>query len=49
MTLTWSFAEARGGTEVEVTVDNAPDGISDEDHAAGIRSSLENLARFVAT
>ena len=47
MTMTWSFAEAPGGTEVDVSVENAPEGISDEGHAAGIASSLENLARFV--
>lgn len=48
MTMTWAFADAPGGTEVSVRVENAPPGISDEDHAAGIRSSLENLAAFAA-
>jgi uncharacterized protein YndB with AHSA1/START domain len=47
MTMTWSFADAPGGTEVSVVVENAPPGIPEADHEAGIRSSLENLARFV--
>ena len=47
MTITWSFAAAPGGTEVTVTADNVPAGISAEDHAAGLASSLANLARFV--
>jgi uncharacterized protein YndB with AHSA1/START domain len=48
MTMTWSFADAPGGTEVTVSVENAPPGISQADHEAGVRSSLENLAAFVA-
>ena len=47
MIITWSLAPAPGGTEVTVTADNVPVGISAEDHAAGLASSLENLARFV--
>jgi len=48
MTMTWSFAEAPGGTQVAVAVENAPEGISDDDHAAGIASSLENLAAWLS-
>ncbi len=48
MTITWSFADAASGTEVSVVVENAPPGIAEADHEVGIRSSLENLARFVA-
>jgi uncharacterized protein YndB with AHSA1/START domain len=47
MTLTWTFADAPGGTEVSVEVANAPPGVSEADHEAGIRSSLENLARYL--
>jgi uncharacterized protein YndB with AHSA1/START domain len=48
MTITWSFEPTHEGTMVTVTADNVPDGISKADHAAGLRSSIENLARFVA-
>ena len=48
MTMTWTFTERAAGTEVSVEVENLPPGIREEDHAAGIRSSLENLARFVS-
>ena len=30
-----------------MTAENVPPGISAEDHSAGVRSSLENLAAFV--
>ena len=49
MTMTWTVQQVNdGGTRVEITADNVPDGISAEDHAAGLNSSLENLARYVA-
>ncbi len=48
MTLSWALDPAAGGTNVTVTAENVPAGISAEDHAAGFTSSLENLARFVA-
>jgi hypothetical protein len=47
MTVTWSFAGVDGGTEVTVVCDDVPSGISKEDHDAGLRSSLDNLAAFV--
>jgi uncharacterized protein YndB with AHSA1/START domain len=47
MTLTWRFAEAPAGTEVSVSVENAPEGIDEADHAKGIASSLEHLAAFL--
>lgn len=49
MTMTWSFADAAGGTDVAVEVANAPPGVSEADHEVGIRSSLENLARFLVS
>lgn len=48
MTMTWTVRSVDGGTLVEITADDVPDAISAEDHAAGLASSLENLARHVA-
>jgi uncharacterized protein YndB with AHSA1/START domain len=47
MTMTWSVSEADGGTLVEFRADDVPPGISAEDHAAGLASSLANLAAYV--
>lgn len=47
MTMTWSVREEAGGTRVGIVAVGVPDGISAEDHAAGLASSLDNLARFV--
>jgi uncharacterized protein YndB with AHSA1/START domain len=47
MTMTWELAEAEGGTRVEFRAEHVPEGISPEDHAAGLASSLENLAAQV--
>jgi len=47
MLMTWVFEPTKDGTRVTVTAEHVPAGISEADHAAGIRSSLENLARFV--
>ena len=47
MTMTWVVSEEAGGTRVEIVAADVPDGISAEDHAAGLGSSLDNLARFV--
>jgi deazaflavin-dependent oxidoreductase (nitroreductase family) len=47
MTMTWSVTDAEGGTLVEFVADDVPDGISAEDHAAGMGSSLAHLARYV--
>src|SRR6266498_2817783 len=40
MIMTWEVTAADGGTRVEITADNVPDGVSPEDHAAGLTSSL---------
>ena len=48
MIMTWSFEEAGAGTRVTITAENVPPGISQADHDAGLRSSLENLARYLA-
>jgi len=47
MTMTWELSAEDGGTRVEVRADDVPAGISPEDHAAGLESSLANLAAFV--
>ncbi|HEU4807014.1 MAG TPA: SRPBCC family protein [Homoserinimonas sp.] len=47
MVMTWSVAAVDAGTRVEFRADNVPVGISAEDHAAGLASSLENLAAYL--
>ena len=49
MTMTWAVREEGGATRVEIIADGVPDGITAEDHAIGLASSLDNLARFVET
>jgi uncharacterized protein YndB with AHSA1/START domain len=44
MTMTWEMSAASSGTRVQVRADNVPSGISAEDHAAGLASSLAKLA-----
>lgn len=45
MTMTWELAEQPGGgTRVTIRADDVPDGISADDHASGLASSLANLA-----
>ena len=46
MRLTTTFEPVAGGTKVTVLCENAPAGIKDSDHQAGIESSLANLATF---
>jgi uncharacterized protein YndB with AHSA1/START domain len=47
MTMTWTVSEEDGGTRVDMTADDVPPGISAEDHLAGMKSSLSNLATYV--
>jgi hypothetical protein len=47
MTMRWEVTKADGGTFVEITADNVPDGISPQDHAAGLESSLQKLADYL--
>lgn len=44
MTMTWAVAAVPGGTEVTITADDVPPGITEADHAEGMGSSLANLA-----
>lgn len=46
MTISWKLEPTNGGTEVTIVCENVPVGISAEDHAAGLASSLENLAAY---
>lgn len=48
MTMTWEVTAASEGARVDIRADDVPDGISAEDHAVGLASSLENLAAFLA-
>jgi uncharacterized protein YndB with AHSA1/START domain len=47
MTMTWEVATVDDGTLVTITAENVPDGISAEDHAVGLTSSLDNLASYL--
>lgn len=47
MTMTWKVAAAESGSRVDIIATDVPEGISAEDHAAGLASSLAYLAAFV--
>ncbi|HWL99309.1 MAG TPA: SRPBCC domain-containing protein [Nocardioidaceae bacterium] len=47
MTMTWELTVETSGTRVEIRADGVPTGITPEDHAEGMESSLANLAAFV--
>lgn len=47
MTMTWTTTPMAGGTRVEIVAAEVPPGITAEDHAVGLASSLANLARHV--
>ena len=47
MTMTWAVAAVDGGTRVDITAADVPEGISAEDHATGLNSSLGQLAAYV--
>jgi uncharacterized protein YndB with AHSA1/START domain len=47
MRMDWHFDPTPGGTRVRITATNVPPGISAEDHAAGMGSSLAQLAALV--
>lgn len=48
MTMTWSLRDEPGGVRVTVEASDVPDGIGRADHEAGLRSTLEQLAAYVA-
>ena len=45
--MTWEVAAVNAGTRVDIVAEDVPDGVSAEDHAAGLASSLTNLAAYV--
>lgn len=47
MTMTWKLDQVADGTAVTITCENVPSGISPEDHAAGLASTLANLASWI--
>ncbi len=47
MTMRWEVTAAYRGARVDITADDVPDGITAHDHAAGLASSLRNLADFL--
>ena len=47
MTMTWELEAVDAGTRVDIRADEVPAGISAEDHAAGLASSLANLAAYL--
>jgi uncharacterized protein YndB with AHSA1/START domain len=49
MTMTWALERVKNGTRVEFRAEDAPSGISAEDHAAGLESSLRNLADYLVS
>jgi uncharacterized protein YndB with AHSA1/START domain len=47
MIMTWQVAAVDAGTRVDIIAQDVPDGISAEDHAAGLASSLTKLAAYL--
>jgi uncharacterized protein YndB with AHSA1/START domain len=47
MTMRWEITLADEGTRVDIIADDVPDGIDADDHAAGLASSLANLATYL--
>ena len=47
MTMTWTLSPTGDSTEVRIVAEDVPEGITPEDHAAGMNSTLKNLAAFV--
>ncbi|MGW7294344.1 SRPBCC family protein [Streptomyces xiamenensis] len=46
MTMTWEVTAVEAGTRVDIIAENVPDGVSAEDHAEGLTSSLSQLAAY---
>lgn len=47
MTMTWEVTAVDGGTRVDITAVGVPDGISENEHAIALASSLANLADLI--
>lgn len=48
MTQTWYLEAFAEGTRVTIVCENVPPGIQKQDHDVGLRSTLDNLARYLA-
>ena len=46
-TADWEVSAVDAGTRVSIVAEDVPDGISAEDHAEGLASSLLNLAAYL--
>jgi uncharacterized protein YndB with AHSA1/START domain len=47
MRMTWDIGSVDGSSHVQITAENVPDGISEEDHLAGMSSTLAQLAGYL--
>jgi len=47
MIMTWNLDTLPEGTKVTIVCENVPEGIRQEDHDEGLRSTLENLATYL--
>jgi uncharacterized protein YndB with AHSA1/START domain len=47
MTMTWEVTPVEGGSRVDIRADDVPPGISAEEHATGLASSLDKLASLL--
>jgi len=47
MTMTWEVTPVDARSRVDIGADDVPDGINAAAHAAGLSSSLDNLAAYV--
>jgi uncharacterized protein YndB with AHSA1/START domain len=47
MTMTWEVTPVDAGSRVDITAVDVPKGIDAADHAAGLSSSLDNLAAYL--
>lgn len=47
MTMTWEVIPVDGGSRIDIRAEGVPAGISAEDHAVGLASSLANLAAYL--
>ncbi|MFG1282644.1 MULTISPECIES: SRPBCC domain-containing protein [Xanthobacter] len=47
MKMKWSLSPVPGGARVTITCENVPEGIRQEDHDAGLQSTLKNLSILV--
>jgi uncharacterized protein YndB with AHSA1/START domain len=48
MVMSWILTPEDGRTRIDIIAEGVPPGISAEDHATGLRSSLDKLAAYMA-